>query len=168
MNQRLCKSMCAPVLLIASACFAHATPASAEGLSLFEFQVGGLAIYQGGGNTYSAQLGWTPTYRMGGLWVRGDFAGSVLKGLTDNRFVSLSYQALVGLAVWSSLGLEAGGGAETWPSNGGTSIALSSNAVWSFNEKIFGIVSHLFVGYERYFISNSAGNEFKLGVGIAF
>ena len=105
---------------------------------------------------------------MGTLWVRGDFGATLLTNAANSTFVALNYEGRVGMNLVSTLGLEVGGGAVTWPNSGGTAIVLGGDAVYGLPTKLFGLINRAFAGYERALFSGAGSDIIRAGVGIAF
>ena len=147
-----------------SAPAAHAMP----GISMMQFQGNGYAATQtGGGNVFTGQASWNPTMNLGVIDVRGNVGAALMKNGFDSKFVSFNYQVLANYSIFSSLSVEAGGGLQTWMSNGGTHPIFSGNAVWGFPTKLFGYFNRIFAGYSKFLLTGNSTDEFRLGVGVA-
>jgi hypothetical protein len=155
------KRIFATLLTASVLCFPLASRAE---VSMSQFQANGYAASQAsGGNTISGQLSWNPELELGTIALRGNLGAAVLKGLFDNKFVAINYQALASYRGLSPFALEAGGGLQTWMKNGGTHPILSANVAYGLG----GMINRLFIGYSRFLLTNNATNEFRAGLGIA-
>lgn len=122
-----------------------------------------LATQASGGNVISGQASWNPTVDLAALYVRGSLGLAVLKNAFGGKFLSTHVQGLAGMSLFWNFSIEAGGGVQTWVSNGGTNPILTGHLVK--NLSWFGSINRLFAGYSRYLLSGNTTSEFKLGVG---
>lgn len=142
--------------------------AQAEGspAKLLSFQLGGIAAYPvgGGQNHYSGQLAWTPLIQLGGIGLRGELGATLFKNVLGSSFLVLNYEALLQLSLLPKIGLELGGGMQTWTKgNGGTAGVLSAGLTVG----LLGTLDRIYATYSRFLLGTDA-NEIKLGIGLVF
>jgi hypothetical protein len=117
--------------------------------------------------SYSGILEWMPSYALFGNWsIKGQIGGAPVKNSGTSTFGLLDYQALLSYMVIPTVGIEAGGGAQTWINNGGTSAAVSANVPYYLPKDSF--FSQVFIGYSHYFLSGLGTDEGRLGVAVTF
>lgn len=150
----------AVMLLIASGWASRAD----AGVSLLNFQVGGIGVYPSGGSSqYSVQLAWTPYVGLGPIGLRGDFGVAFLKNVVGNRFMAVNTEALLSFSLLPAFSVEAGGGLQNWIDNGGTDLSFSANLVFS----TLAMLDRIYVGYSRFFLAPGV-NQLRFGIGFTF
>jgi len=145
--------------------------------SLSDFQVGGIGGFQKGtgGNSFSPQLSWNPTWMLNPDYgLRGNVAANFFNLDTGGRFFAAELQVLVLYFLNQSLGLEAGAGTQTWFKVAGTitDLLFSFNVVLRntpgsafFLLKDFTFIDRFFAGYS-YYAAPATVHQFKIGVGL--
>lgn len=137
-----------------------------ETLNLGDAEINGIAVMQAaGGSSFSGQLAWTPRVGLTDLiYGRGVLGATMLKRSLGGTFVVLNYEVRAGIPLFGALNFEAGGGLQTWVSNGGTGLVLTGALAYGTGW-FDGTLDRIFFSYSRFFLSGNGTNEFRLGVG---
>ena len=133
-------------------------------------EFGGLMVFQTvKRNIFTGEASWRPTYLLSNLFaVRGNLGFSLLKDSSDDsKYLALSYSALISCSQLDPFLLEAGVGAQTWFSHGGTNPLISAEVARKLDLKLPLPIDRVFVGYSAYLLSASLTHEIKAGVGFA-
>src|SRR4051794_39662392 len=83
-------------------------------LSMLEFRLYQLSVFQGAENSFSAGVTWNPRYRFSRAFsLLANVGGAPLLGSDSKLFISLDYTALASLT-FEKWEFELGGGGQTW------------------------------------------------------
>ncbi len=131
------------------------SPASRNELHLLSFSAGLSAFSQARhGSGTSIQVSYCPMWEaFQKYYVRGDFGVLFLKKIGGGAVPILNYQALAGLPT-GNWAFEIGGGAQSWLSYGGTSLAGSFNVGYAFDVLKDWKINRWTLGYTALFNSN--------------
>ncbi|MBL7716451.1 MAG: hypothetical protein JNL01_13380 [Bdellovibrionales bacterium] len=136
-------------------------------ISMMNFQANGYGVFQeAGGNVFTGQVAWNPTMEMGSFKLMGNVGAGLMKNAFDKLFPGFNAQVFLQKDLLGRVGVQVGGGIQTWLTNGGTHPIASGNLYWGLTNKWFGMVDKIFAGYSRFFMTN-ATDEFRLGIGIS-
>lgn len=129
------------------------------------------ATQQSGGNSYSLQANWTPFFNFSEkFYLRGNFGLVPLKSSASTTFIAYNGQILIGVAkLISQLGVEVGGGVETWIESGKIYTLVGVNLPWVFESNVLKVIDRVFLGYSSLMLSEvNATTEIKIGIGLSF
>jgi hypothetical protein len=146
-------------------------PPSEPAFKLLAFRLSQLSVLQQGGATsFSGELAWSPSVRLAGpLGLRGHAGVAILRGYSSMLFGSLDGELLLTWRVAGGLGLEAGGGMQTWQGGAsGTSPALTGGAGWHFGPRFLGFIDGIYADYSAFLTPSSVTHEIRGGIGISF
>jgi hypothetical protein len=134
-----------------------------------DFRLQAFAAVQQFGQSVSGCVSWNPLFALGhGFGVRGNIGGTILKGFPD-RFLAAEYEARLSYALFSTLTVEAGGGAQTWfQKTGGTSPMVSAALSWMFFRKLSWLRAGVTAGYSLFLLKDNLTHEPRFGVMISF
>jgi hypothetical protein len=139
-----------------------------DSLHLWHFRLTGLGAFQAEGRSYSINIGWHPEYRWDTGWTLGGAFSWMLLETFPNliTFHVLDYQIMVGRRFKSSVwGVEAGGGIQTWATQGGTHPIATVNAIRYIQEKPW---DRLVISYSYFAMPGIPTHEIRVGVGVSF
>jgi hypothetical protein len=139
-----------------------------QNLHVLDFRVSGLAVYQGGGSSYSIGVSWVPEYRLSDTFYAGlNLGGTVIGDAANNNFGVAEYQAIFGDHFTEDWGGELGAGAQTWFGGRGT-YGMFSGTVYRHLAQPAAMIDRIFATYSLALVTGSAASEIKLGAGISF
>jgi len=104
-------------------------------LQLLAFRANWLGAFQGSQNSYSGGASWNPAYFFNpdlGLRLNAGWAlmvGSAVSGGSTTFFSAIDYELLVSYRLTENIGIEAGGGAQTWTAPNSASPSTTNGAV---------------------------------------
>lgn len=151
---------------------ALAAEADVTGFSLWHAQTNAYyAFQQSGGNSYSLQLAFTPHWHFSErFYLRANLGAVPLKASSSAIFIAYNGQLLVGAKkLYSNLGLEFGGGVETWIEPGKIYPLIGLNLVWLFDQTILKFIDRAFLGFSNLMLSDfNSTYEIKGGIGLSF
>lgn len=137
---------------------------------LVSFAVNALVAVQSK-DAYSSwpELAWTPEVSLSpNFTVKALLGVSGLKGEGGSNYALLEYELMLGLYA-NALGIEAGGGLQTWVGQSNTLPLVSGNLVWRrVTRDNIAWFERVFVGYSACFYSPYMTHEIKAGVGFVF
>jgi hypothetical protein len=154
-------------MLPALTAHADATPA----LQLNNVQLGVTGATQGGGSSFGPILKYLPQYNLLSgehlVNVGLDLGVTSFNNAGNSDFLILQYGVFGTYQFSTNWEARMSVGAQTWTAGNGTAFYFGPEAVYHFNEKIWGVVDGLFLSYNAVLQSNFA-NLFSAGINFKF
>lgn len=136
-------------------------PSPEKTWDLISFRLEDIYVIQKG-NANSGQISWNPTLHVSDILVlRGLFGGSLLKRPDLTLFTLLDYEAFFG--VEKTVGIEVGGGGQTWVDNGGTYFTWGGSLYVSLPS----VISRIFAGYGMV-LTPTLSSVLRGGIAVSF
>lgn len=132
---------------------------------------GAIGAIQSGRNvyTYSGVVSWNPWLAVTQWFAfRGNFGASFFRSNQAQRFFVSEYEVFLSFPEVGPIGLEFGGGAQTWWGAGGTHPMASGMVLFPVDDDNLNWFRYLYLGYSACFLPGVYTHLVRVGIEVTF